>query len=52
LTAEGLQHLMPCPRCPAALGTGGLAATGRIVSTNVATAAAVTARLASNRYRG
>lgn len=52
MTAEGLQHLIPCPRCPGRPSTAGLAATDRIVSTNVATAAAVTARLASNRYPG
>jgi len=52
LTAEGLQHLMPCPRCPGRPGTAGLAATDTIAGTNVATAAAVTARLAGNRYRG
>ena len=40
---------MPSPHCPGRPSTAGLAATDRIVSTNVATAAAVTARLVGNR---
>ena len=41
MTAGGLQHLMLCPRGPGRPSTAGLAATDRIVSASVITAAAV-----------